>query len=257
MKVMTEFHMPEWAKEQVLARHQFFLDQARARLLSQFENMEVDADRASDEWLSLNSHRFDPDRHDVGDFYDRASDIGIEFYQSLCDMREQTRLSVVAGMFHLWDKELRGWMANEIRHWGKLKHFTDEVWASSFDGLITLLDACGWNVRALPGFNDLDACRWVVNVYKHGDGMALEKLRKTSPHFLLQSYPQGIDWTPDITYRNHNDLTVTEADITTFSDAIMEFWKAMPLIIDASSTKITAEMPQRFSEALKKDWKNL
>ncbi len=84
MKVMTEFHMPEWAKEQVLARHQFFLDQARARLLSQFENMEVDADRASDEWLSLNSHRFDPDRHDVGDFCERASDIGIEFYQSLC-----------------------------------------------------------------------------------------------------------------------------------------------------------------------------
>lgn len=248
---MTEFHMPEWVKRQLIARHQFFVDQARARLLSQFENMEADAHEASDEWLSQNSHRFDPERHDPGDFYERANDIGIEFYQSLCEMREQTRLSVVAGMFHQWDKDLRSWMANEIRHWGRLKHFTDEVWASSFDDLIALLVACGWDVRSLPGFSNLDACRWVVNVYKHGDGKALAKLRTHYPRFLLQSYPQGTGVPPDIAFRSHNDVTVTEADIAMFANAILEFWQAVPLIIDVS--KGTAAPPPKFLKALQRD----
>lgn len=110
--------MREWVRLPIIARHEFYVEQARTRLLSQFENISADANRAGDEWLTQNAHEFDPDRHDPGDFYERAYDITISFYQSLSDMHEQTRLSVVAGMFHQWDKQLREWVSGEVRHWG-------------------------------------------------------------------------------------------------------------------------------------------
>jgi hypothetical protein len=53
---------------------------------------------------------FDPDRHDPCDFYENAFEDSIEFYQMLEQMRNRTFLSVVAGMFHEWDKELREWI---------------------------------------------------------------------------------------------------------------------------------------------------
>ena len=111
------FHMWEPFRASLIANHQFYVDQSRKRLLSQFDNIEPEADKATEEWLERSNSRFDPDRHDPADFYETAHEVGIEFYGLLSDMRDQTWLSVVAGMFHEWDKQLRGWLVREIGHW--------------------------------------------------------------------------------------------------------------------------------------------
>src|SRR5690606_18906531 len=98
-------------------RHMFYVDQARARLLSRFENIDEEADRASNAWVEARSEYFDPDIHDPSEIYDGAFDAGLQLYDLLSDMRERTRLSVVAGMYHEWDKQFRGWVTNEVRHW--------------------------------------------------------------------------------------------------------------------------------------------
>src|SRR5437868_2508040 len=99
------FQMWEPFRQSLIKGHLFYVEQARKRLLSRFDDIEADADRAAEEWLEQSGQHFDADRHDPCDFYEAANDVGIEFYGLLSDMREQTRLSVVAGMFHEWDKQ--------------------------------------------------------------------------------------------------------------------------------------------------------
>ena len=49
-------------RQSLIDGHLFYVEQARKRLLTQFENIEAEADKASEDWLENNSHRFDPDR---------------------------------------------------------------------------------------------------------------------------------------------------------------------------------------------------
>src|SRR3954471_14093989 len=93
------FHMWGPFRQSLIKGHLFYVEQARKRLLSQFDDMEADADRAAEEGLEQSGQHVDPDRHDPGDFYEAAHNVGIEFYGLLSDLRDQTRLSVVAGMF--------------------------------------------------------------------------------------------------------------------------------------------------------------
>lgn len=103
------FQMWEPYRQSLIAQHNFYIEQAKTRLLDQFTNMEQDAERAAVAWLDERSQNFDPDRDDPGSIYEASEEAGIEFYLLLDEMRMQTRLSVVAGMFHNWEKKLRGW----------------------------------------------------------------------------------------------------------------------------------------------------
>ena len=113
----TLFEMWGPFRQSIIRSHKFYVEQAHRRLLSQFDNINKDADQAAEDWLEAQSCNFDPERHDPADFYERANDVGIEFYQLLVDMHERTRLSVVAGIYHEWDKQFRKWVYEEISHW--------------------------------------------------------------------------------------------------------------------------------------------
>ena len=96
------FQMCNLFRQSLIKNHEFYVDQAQKRLLSQCNDMESDADKASKEWLEKSNAWFNPDRHDPADFEEQAYEEGIVFYQLLSDMRNQTYLSMVAGMFHEW-----------------------------------------------------------------------------------------------------------------------------------------------------------
>lgn len=66
------FQMWEPFRQSLIAGHLFYVEQARKRLLSQFDDIDAEADRAAADWLQNNSHRFDPDRHYAGVFEERA-----------------------------------------------------------------------------------------------------------------------------------------------------------------------------------------
>jgi len=197
-------------RQSLIDSHLFYVEQARKRLLSQFNDIEREADRAAEEWLEQHSHRFDPDRHDPGAFYEAANDAGIEFYQLLCDMRDRTRLSVVAGIFHEWDKQLRDWLVREVRHWHRGDAVVSKIWTVDFGKIADLLESLGWNIRGEEYFNKLDACRLVVNVYKHGEGKSLADLKKNYPEYLddpsgaVGVVISGKDWL------DHTHLLVSE-----------------------------------------------
>lgn len=242
------FQMWEPFRQSLIGRHLFYVEQARKRLLSQFDDIEAEADRAAEEWLEQSGHLFDPDRQDPSDFYEAANDKGIGFYSLLSAMREQTRLSVVAGMFHEWDKELRGWLAGEMRHWHFGSHARLQVWTADFAKIVDLLESFGWKVRREDYFNALDACRLVVNVYKHGEGESLAALRTAYPEFLHDPF-MGSGFS-ETGHRDHTYLRVSEEQIQAFSDAIIKFWRDAPENVLESQVN---DVPAWFGKAIAKD----
>lgn len=215
-------------RQSLIAGHQFYVEQARKRLLSQFEDIGTEADKAAEGWLQQSSRRFDPDRHDPGDLFEAANDAGIEFYTLLSDMRDQTRLSVVAGMFHEWDKQLRDWLVRELQHWHHGDAAALKLWSADFPQIAELLESLGWPLRNAAYFQKLDVCRLVVNVYKHGKGKSLEDLKVKYPEFLHDPFSGAGGGLMDVEYRDHTHLKVSDAQFQAFSDAIVSFWQGVP-----------------------------
>lgn len=237
-------------RQTLIDGHLFYVEQARKRLLSQFEDIEQESDRAAEEWLEQQGDRFDPDRHDPGDFYEKANEVGIEFYQLLSNMRDQTRLSAAAGMFHEWDKQLRDWLTREILHWHHGDTITSKVWSVDFLKITDLIEGFGWEVRNTDYFKKLDACRLVVNVYKHGKGNSLDDLLQNYPEYIEDPL-SGLSVGYSVkNYLDHTHLKLTNEQFQEFSDAIVAFWRGVPENIFNLATH---NVPEWFDKAMQKD----
>lgn len=79
-------------------------------------------------------------------------------------MRDQTRLSFLAGLFHDWEKQLRDWMAKEVRHSYGSENAANKIWKANFSQIIDLMESYGWPIRNAQYFERIDECRCVVNV---------------------------------------------------------------------------------------------
>ncbi len=240
-------------RQSLIAGHTFYVEQAEKRLLSQFGNIEAEADKAADEWLENSNHLFDPDRHDPGDFYEAANDAGIEFYQLLSDMRDRTVLSVVAGMFHEWDKQLREWLVREIQHWHAGDKVAEAIWRADFVQICDLLSGLGWNVSAAPDIVKLDACRLVVNAYKHGEGKSFDDLNVKYPEYVSDPFEGELEHEARAKLINYTHLRVTDEQMTDFSDAIVKFWQDVPENIFDSQV---GDVPKWFIKALESNREN-
>ncbi|WP_034299018.1 hypothetical protein [Herbaspirillum sp. RV1423] len=235
-------------RQLLIERHEFYVRQARSRLLSQFGDIDGDAERAGKEWLERSGRHFDPDRDDEGAFYERAHDEAISFYTMLTEMHEQTRLSVVAGMYHEWDKQFRDWTVREIHHWHQGDKVAAKIWAQTNDNLADLFVGLRWDYRKEPYYEVIDTCRLVVNVYKHGKGNSLDELNQRHPGYFSSPFPNFHDLT-----RRHIDyqqLKVSDENITVFAEAITAFWKAVPENI---MNDVVGDLPKWFGKAWLKD----
>ena len=244
------FRMWEPFRQSLIDSHLFYVDQARKRLISQFDDIESAADKAADEWLERSKHRFDPDRDDPGSFYETANEVRIEFYGLLGGMRDQTRLSVVAGMLHGWDKQLRDWLVGEIKHWHSGDNIPLKVWSVDFGDIADLLESLGWKIRNASYFPVLDACRLVVNVYKHGEGKSFIDLKQNYPECLDAPFQSAGGAISGFEYRDHTHLRVSDKQLQAFSDAIVAFWQGVPESIYPSQT---TDVPRWFERAILND----
>lgn len=240
-------------REFLIQQHRFYLKEASTRLMSQFENIDVDADKAAEAWLERRGKLFDPDRDDEGAIYEEAEDVAIEFYRQLDEMREQTRLSVVAGMFHAWEKNLKEWITAEVRRWGLGARTVAVVWSADFPKVIELLTSLGWPMQSQSYLETLNQCRCVVNVFKHGDGKSLAELKRDFPKYLIDPInpKYGLPAT-EIEWLNHSHLQVTAAQVQQFSEAIIEFWTRVPENIYEQQG---IEPPSWFMKAVEQDRK--
>jgi hypothetical protein len=242
------FQMYEPFRQSLIERHEFYVRQARSRLLSQFGDIDGDAERAAEEWLERSGRYFDPDRDDVGAFYESADEEAISFYTMLTEMHEQTRLSVVAGMYHEWDKQFRDWTVREIHHWHQGDEVGAKIWTQNSENLADLFAGLKWDYREEPYYQMIDACRLVVNVYKHGKGNSFDELNLRHPSY----FPSPFSNLPDLNWRHidYQQLKVSDENITEFAEAITSFWKAVP---ERIMNDVDGDLPRWFEKAWLKD----
>lgn len=65
-------------REFLIQQHRFYVNEASTRLMSQFDNINADADKAAEAWLERRGELFDPDRDDEGAIYEEAESVAIE-----------------------------------------------------------------------------------------------------------------------------------------------------------------------------------
>ncbi len=81
-------------------------------------------------------------------------------------------------------------------------------------------------LRKAVWFPKLEACRLVVNVYKHGKGVSLDQLAARYPSYLQS--PLDNIFPPVYTDPDYQSLIVTAAQFQEFDDALAAFWREFP-----------------------------
>jgi hypothetical protein len=242
------FYMWESFREHLIARHNFYIIQARKRLLSQFQNMDTEVHVYGEKWINRKIQYFDPDRHDPASLYEQANDESVELYLMLDEMLSKTRLSVVGGIYHEWDKQLRSWIVKEINHWHSGEEVKKAIWKANSGMIFDLLEGFGWSIRSKRYFQSLERCRLVVNTFKHGDGDAMDIIKQKHPEFidsLESNNPIFLD------NADYTCLKIEENNIDEFSNAIVEFWNDVPQYI-FDNEKLN--LPTWLEKAFKKDF---
>jgi len=180
------FQLMDEYRKMLIDEHLFYVEQSKKRLLSQFENISEEVEQAQEQYWNSTERYFDPDFHDMGDVAQDALDHGVQFFQLLSEMRDRTRLSVIAGMYHHWDKAWRKFLAHELR-WTIVigEHTRRAIFSLDAKDLERLLLALGLEVRSLQDFERLDAMRLIVNVYKHAEGVLWMTSGIATPSFCL------------------------------------------------------------------------
>ncbi len=212
-------------RKHIIERHNFYVAQVKKRLFSQFVDLETEAETHSNEVYENLGQRYAED-DDGGWCAEAAHDAGIDHYLMLSALHQQIILGAVAGMYHQWDKELREFIIREMRH-TCTKESIELIWKEDIGAVYAFLEEFGWQCKTMAFFPDLDACRLIVNIYKHGNGKSLNDLSKKYPQYLT-GYKLKEKNSPFPEYLNHEMRTITEEQFEQLSRSILAFWGAFP-----------------------------
>ncbi len=216
-----QLYMWSETRAHILKRHDFYVSQVKARVLSNFVDIEGEATRFAEmEYERLCSIRGEDD--DQGEALDRAESL----CEQLHDLRKQMILGALAGCFHQWDKALREFLERELACTVEKKIARQYAWdCDAFD----LLKKFGWDCRADVFFPQIDACRLIVNVYKHGKGSSLERLAASYPVYVNAPKPRlGLRVSVVPKFLDHEWMEITEVQFDEMAHALRQFWECFP-----------------------------
>ncbi|HCI9400910.1 TPA: hypothetical protein NQE99_003640 [Klebsiella variicola] len=243
--MMHTFWLDKLDQRVILEPHDFYVSQAKKRLLSQFNDISREADEVEEQHYEKLGQFFDPDRDDPADSYEAAYQEGISHYIALDEMRNTVTLAMTAGMFHQFDKTLREKMSCEFSHWQPAA-IDPLIWNIDFPELVDLLEWTGIDIKSKPFYKKIEACQLLVNVYKHGKGRSHTELAGKYPQY----YPQHIPSTGKRQSLPRPELLkVSEAQFTDIADAIREFWLNIP---EHRSKDDLRDQPEWFDKQIKR-----
>lgn len=230
---MSDVLLQMWAPQRkyIIESHQFYVEQAKVRLLSAFDNIEQESEKYADEWVEKNSSKyFDPDVDDPAEIYEQANDEMVDFYLNLEDLHKNVVFSIAAGMYHKWEKELREWLIHEMRHWKGYRELREKIWHLKIKQILDFFKDFGWDVYSESFFAKLDTCRIIVNVYKHGNGNSFNELKQKYPHSIIDPLASKFNSTINFNYLDYTNVVLTDEDLNNFANAITNFWSRVPEI---------------------------
>lgn len=225
---MHEHQIYLWSgrREQLIRRHDFYLDQACKRLLSQFDDLENEATLHGEDYYQRLSAAVSID-HDPDLIHEQARDEVFQHYDLLIEMKRQTILNILAGCYHQWETDLRALLEKELIRTLSDNFTQKNTWENNIIQIYDVLAAFGWNIRDCGFFDRIDTMRLIVNVHKHGKGNSLNNLIKKHPNFIQPTY----DFiTPNLGASNSKQVTlmVSMKEFKDLAGGCRAFWEQMP-----------------------------
>lgn len=160
--------------------------------------------------------------------FKRADDIANEHYHLLIDIHERSRLSVLTGIYHEWEKQFRTSILDNMKHWRCSESALSRIRTANVRELAKFFVTLGWNFEEKCYYQKLDGCRLIVNVSKHDDGTSLNQLKKHYSKYLINSSQRLNGMLSDMNHLGHTALKINDEHIREFSEAITEFWQDVP-----------------------------
>lgn len=198
----------------------------RERVLPVFNNIEMEADAASEEaWQGYMEQPSDG-TEDPGDFADAAMDAGLEHYTRLKNVRQALVNMSVVSLWHLVEQQILDFHKRQVLSMfeeNEAKHHKWQVFVERMNG-------AGIAIEDLPSWSKVNEMRVVANAIKHGEGSALNMLVKIYPDILiapeLRNEPRLFANAEPRVDRpaGGEDIYVTEEDIEQYGRASVQFW---------------------------------
>jgi hypothetical protein len=222
-----QLYLPAEMKRCIFEEHDFYVAQINQRVIAQFQNLEKDADHHAEAEYKRMSARYGHEDADPAAFAEAAHDNAIGFYTMLSELKQQVILGALAGLYHRWEKGLRGFIERELAHDFVQEDADKAAWSGPINDVFGILEQFGWDIRAQPFFPAIDVCRLVVNVYKHGQGPSCTELNKKYPQYLPD--PIGSILPTKRPRRiSHEWLALTEQEFAEIAKGLCAFWEAFP-----------------------------
>ena len=219
-----QLYLSRGQRQLILEKHDFYLEQIKARVLGPLRDIAGESNRLTDEEYDRLGALPGDGTRSLEEIAEEAMDRGQALYGLLSDLRKQMLLGALAGLYHQWDKELRDFVEREIAH-DLGRERTKYVWSMNLDQIFELLARFGWVCRSCPFVPRIEACGLIVNVYKHGKGWSLKVLGKRFPEYLDNGFtppPVASDFV------DHEWLSLSEEQIGQIGGALRSFWETFP-----------------------------
>jgi hypothetical protein len=223
-----QLYMWHGNRRRYLERHDFYVEQIKERVFSQFRDIEEQAKAyGGAAYESLCSMPGD-ENTDLADLAESAHDQSVDFYMMLGDLKKQVLLGALAGLYHQWDKDLRDFLEHELRHDLTAEFAVKESWLPNIGEIFDTLKEFGWDCTTVPFYEKIDGCRLIVNAYKHGKGKSLNDLAARFPEYLPNPIQETSPLFTGNEFLDPEWLDISETQFDELAAALRQFWEAFP-----------------------------
>jgi hypothetical protein len=238
MTTQIAFYMSGGDRQILIHNHMVYFNEAQRRLLCQFNSITNDADVFKLDFINAEKKKSNFKSSNIPDLVKHADLVKADFFLLLENMRDQTYLSVAAGMYHGWDKQLRDWLSREVAHWcNDAERVQKKIWSVQFHQMRELIESlCKGHQQT--SFTSIEALNVVVNAYKHGEGQALEKIKTSFPQYLRCPFD---DESLNREFADHTNLAIDDLHLKDFAEAIERFWNEIPDRVPASNVSSSVD----------------
>lgn len=229
-----QIYFLEFFRNMYVESHKFYVDESKRRFLGSFKYFDTDFEAFEKSWLDKNLIEFEGESEEV---FNYAAELAkINYRENIDYLKQQTIFSIIAGMYHKWEVQLRDWLIENVALGEEREIFKKLLWKENIAFVFDFISSYGWDVKNQDFYKDLNICRMLVNVYKHGNGSSFDELLKHDFTFIDEEVqiPLGEN---DINYWHFTDVKISEEHIDKFSSAIISFWSKFPERLMVSQKK--------------------
>lgn len=229
MATKLQLHMWSRERQEIIEQHDFYVEQLKDRLFSQFADIEGEARRHrqtlyASQLADAAAVGQEGDTETAAEIAQHRAEV---LYDSLYEMKQAMMLGALAGLYHRWDKTLRDFIERELRHNMKSAAATRFAWHPNSGYPLDILQEFGCVSQSAAFYPKINACRLVVNIYKHGKGRSLDDLVSLYPVYLTsatEGLPASfVEEDPDYRW-----VEVSEPQFQDIADALRKFREDMP-----------------------------